>query len=588
MARPQRGSTSKAAGDGATPVPQLRRVQQIKRITTPKPSSLPGIATKESNAYGSQGRVTAGSGLRDFGGVSHFAHAFQDDLEQGEAVGGVAAAGEVGADGDDEVLDDGPGNPVETPSVPTRYKTRYQSRVASQGLSSAPPKSKSPVVHFEEQEEDLQRIRQERTRSDFAERNFNLNLRRRNNLGIQSALDKDRNTADGDASRSFGDQREGAIPAAIHRHDYPGYDAEFSMPRAYVHEVLYRMPGVWHLAFGFTIIFAFLLAMFWGDISGFLRGSTNSLHGLTANLTTADGKPVMSAVKEVLTWNHENEIELDRKEDAVRIRLHKEIKDLEARADNLTSQAYRLEKMIKERLEIAWDLVEKVKLLQAMQASGYYLGHGVNYFCYGLNAAIDPVYTSPSLRSFSIKGLWNTLGFRENVNGPETALQPWQEPGECWCTPRTKHGLAQLSVYPAYNMTPTHFTLEHINWNTLLHRGNVPKVLEVWAEVSDAATADRLRELNEKIPGYHQPSDFPNPPGSRGTRFACVGQFTYDQDTDGIVMTKPLYPGLQELGLAPKRVVVRVLENYGGEVTCLYRVRLYGELREEVKGCREC
>jgi len=60
-----------------------------------------------------------------------------------------------------------------------------------------------------------------------------------------------------------------------------------------------------------------------------------------------------------------------------------------------------------------------------------------------------------------------------------------------------------------------------------------------------------------------------------------IATFTYDQESSQNVQSFPVQLDMKALGASTNKIIVRSKNNWGGEqvgYTCLYRVRLHGEI----------
>ncbi|KAF2708891.1 hypothetical protein K504DRAFT_468116 [Pleomassaria siparia CBS 279.74] len=187
----------------------------------------------------------------------------------------------------------------------------------------------------------------------------------------------------------------------------------------------------------------------------------------------------------------------------------------------------------------------------------------VNYFSTGLSAHVDPDLTSATNRlsnAFFARAYQSVVGVPA-PHPPTVALQPWDEAGDCWCAAvdRTlKTGRAQIAVVLGHPVLPRQVTVEHLPKDASPGRAvpNAPKGMELWVQ-----TAEEL------------------PPGSclgDGPKgYVCLGSFEYDINGSNHIQTFDLEVAS---GAHPvTRAVVRVVSNWGGDYSCLYRVRLHGE-----------
>jgi SUN domain-containing protein 1/2 len=189
----------------------------------------------------------------------------------------------------------------------------------------------------------------------------------------------------------------------------------------------------------------------------------------------------------------------------------------------------------------------------------------VNYFSPSLGAQIDPHETSSTLeltwkKPSAMQSFYKNFLARQR-RGPLTAIEKWDEAGECWCAskvnPEKGRGLAQLGIFLGREAIPRQITIDHIPKEGTPEIDSAPKRLELWAE------------SDEKGAHVHECST-----GGKEAGWICLGTFAYNIHADNHVQTFNL-DGV--LARPVRKTFVRVTENWGADHTCLYRVRLYGE-----------
>ncbi|KAL1597955.1 hypothetical protein SLS60_008443 [Paraconiothyrium brasiliense] len=189
------------------------------------------------------------------------------------------------------------------------------------------------------------------------------------------------------------------------------------------------------------------------------------------------------------------------------------------------------------------------------------LQHGkANYFSTGLGANIISGITSPTLAP-------NTAPFQRFLhrivapknNPPLTALQKWDEPGDCWCAATPK---AQLAISLGEPMFPTQLTIEHLPRSSAPSEdiASAPQNVELWVESPEPAL---VRFAFDGEPCEDGPEGW-----------QCLGRLRYDRTGANHVQTF-LLDG--EAQTPVSRVMLRVTSNWGADHTCLYRVRLHGK-----------
>ncbi|KAH8696394.1 hypothetical protein BGW36DRAFT_297171 [Talaromyces proteolyticus] len=254
----------------------------------------------------------------------------------------------------------------------------------------------------------------------------------------------------------------------------------------------------------------------------------------------------------------------------------------------------------------------------------------INFLSLGLGARVDPMLTSPSIgtrRTFIRRFFQNPfLTSRQPPlpNPPETALQPWDDIGECWCSAPGNTGQAQLAVQLGQRTVPNEVVVEQIPFGASPHPELAPREMELWARFKpyygshDAATAaatetpvtSRSRRqgwfggwqsttssskqntntsppslsslLNTIMATLHQayPSESESAYSNDrllGPSFFKLGEWEYDLHGES-VQRFPLDAIVDLPTLRVDKVVIRVKSNWGGNHTCLYRVKLHGHV----------
>ncbi|KAK5160720.1 hypothetical protein LTS14_001733 [Recurvomyces mirabilis] len=194
----------------------------------------------------------------------------------------------------------------------------------------------------------------------------------------------------------------------------------------------------------------------------------------------------------------------------------------------------------------------------------------VNFFSPGHGARAVPVNTSPTYTKG--KNSWQKWFYP--AHPPIAALQRWEEATDCWCaTPSTDMGNAQLTVKMGHTIFPDKLIIEHIPSQGTLNISTAPRELEIWIEkpVNSPNTAEQMRETMRE---QGISSDYCGTPPSNN--HVCIGAGKYDIHTQNTVQSIPMFVDTSLLGLAAKTMTIRVSKNWGGEATCLYRLRMTG------------
>lgn len=186
-----------------------------------------------------------------------------------------------------------------------------------------------------------------------------------------------------------------------------------------------------------------------------------------------------------------------------------------------------------------------------------------NYFSTGLGANIISGITSPTLASNTgpfLRALQRVVSPRNNA--PLTALQTWDEPGDCWCAAQSDSGKTQLGIQLGEPMYPTQLTIEHLPRSSAPGEdiSSAPQNIELWVQ-SDEPALVRFAFDGDRCDD-----------GPEG--WQCLGKVRYDRSGANHVQTFLLDGEAQE---PVSKVMLRVTTNWGADHTCLYRVRLHGK-----------
>ncbi|KAK8163546.1 hypothetical protein BC567DRAFT_233702 [Phyllosticta citribraziliensis] len=224
----------------------------------------------------------------------------------------------------------------------------------------------------------------------------------------------------------------------------------------------------------------------------------------------------------------------------------------------------------------------------------------VNFFSRGMGAVIIPELTSPTLGSAKryfdarlqgLKSLWipsEQERERVGVNTPGQALQSWQEESDCWCAAKsgTGKGQAQLAVRMLHRVYPTKMVVEHIPRGATLDITTAPQRIELWFSVENKSERNKLEKaVNAMVKARRTSFDTDKPSGAwdrPDSTYVFVGSFDYDITAPNHVQVLEPLVSLANLKIPVEDAIVRVASNHGQRFTCLYRVRMLGELVDRV------
>jgi hypothetical protein len=207
----------------------------------------------------------------------------------------------------------------------------------------------------------------------------------------------------------------------------------------------------------------------------------------------------------------------------------------------------------------------------------------VNHWSHGTGAVVNVLMTSPNYAFPSMNQWMHQKVFRWFIgnpvpipNPPEAALTKWDEHGECWCSP-AKHDNGfgpTIGVISGSNIYPDQVVVEHISPSASLEPGAAPREMELYAYIEDFDTYDAVYGLSKEM--------FGEPDSKLKYHYVKVAEWTYNAElgsTSAQAFTVAI--DLKQFSAPTNKLVVRAKNNWGGErveYTCLYRIRVHGEI----------
>ncbi|KAE8155684.1 hypothetical protein BDV40DRAFT_283119 [Aspergillus tamarii] len=229
-----------------------------------------------------------------------------------------------------------------------------------------------------------------------------------------------------------------------------------------------------------------------------------------------------------------------------------------------------------------------------------------NFLSIGMGVLVDPYNTSPtSGRSAGLlQKLQSQFWSRDSQRQPEpplAALTPWQDVGECWCS-KPRFGMSQLTLYLGRDIVPEEVVVEHIPKGASIRPEVAPRDMELWAQfqIVDESNPDSFSSspnsprksgmlseqssLHDHIIDTLRLAYKGEPEGAYsndellGPSFYRVGQWTYDLHASNHIQKFELDAIIDVPAIRVNKVAFRIRSNWGGNDTCLYRLKLYGHI----------
>ncbi|RDI76297.1 hypothetical protein Vi05172_g13721 [Venturia inaequalis] len=196
-----------------------------------------------------------------------------------------------------------------------------------------------------------------------------------------------------------------------------------------------------------------------------------------------------------------------------------------------------------------------------------------NVFNMEVGAKIDPRLTSITRAPMTLlnsvlaplSGKWFPGPI---VNQADIALKHWTETGQSWCAASSDlgQGQLQLGVSLPFTVRPLAVTLEHQLEHLSFDPSNSARHVELWIESHEDSTGANVNN-----------DCGPRPEGMDEFWF-CVakmefGRFNGEEKSQRIEFRNE--------HMFTKHFAFRVLDNWGSDHTCLYRLQMHGQLKRE-------
>ncbi|BEI88951.1 uncharacterized protein CcaverHIS019_0203130 [Cutaneotrichosporon cavernicola] len=199
----------------------------------------------------------------------------------------------------------------------------------------------------------------------------------------------------------------------------------------------------------------------------------------------------------------------------------------------------------------------------------------VDYALYSAGARVIEETTTPTLQltdepSF-IGRLWGEKAVY--ARPPHIALHPDTTVGQCWAFGGPAGDLGVLLSRP--DVIVSSITIDHIAKSVTTDISSAPKDIEVWVTVEGEENRVKARQYLEESPLRDEPTSMPQTEEN-----ILLAKVVYDINSATPTQTFPVPKEFVDLGISTRITTFRVLSNWGGDVTCIYRVRVHGSTKE--------
>lgn len=141
--------------------------------------------------------------------------------------------------------------------------------------------------------------------------------------------------------------------------------------------------------------------------------------------------------------------------------------------------------------------------------------------------------------------------------------------GRCWSIPDRS---GQVGIVTAERIRPTHITVDHVPREAADDIATAPRHMRVWAYV-EGPHRDKVRQFQRSTSSVEV--DGPKFTGSY-SMFFHIADFEYDVYAQHHIQTFAVKETARAMDLDYGIFVVEVLDNWGREKTCIYRIRIHG------------
>ena len=155
---------------------------------------------------------------------------------------------------------------------------------------------------------------------------------------------------------------------------------------------------------------------------------------------------------------------------------------------------------------------------------------------------------------------------------PDKAFNDDPRVGNCWLFPGTS---GQIGFQLAKMIHPTHVSIDHIPVEIALDVGRAPRNMFIWGAIDGAFNQAIYRNITETV---SISSTFVSQPKiAHGHTFMRLASFEYDIRAPTHVQTFSMEQYIVESDMYFGVMVLEIAGNWGGDHTCLYRVRVHGD-----------
>lgn len=152
---------------------------------------------------------------------------------------------------------------------------------------------------------------------------------------------------------------------------------------------------------------------------------------------------------------------------------------------------------------------------------------------------------------------------------PDVVLRDNLHGGRCWAIDGTR---GQVGIRLPHFIHPTQITIDHAPRQIAENVAWAPRRMRLWGVVE----GEDNQKLYKQHTSTHVDSLPTGPPISHKNIFLSLATFSYDIDHPFYSQTFEIRGEVSDMGISFGVFVLEVLDNWGGDITCVYRVRIHG------------
>ncbi|KIJ20705.1 hypothetical protein PAXINDRAFT_30693, partial [Paxillus involutus ATCC 200175] len=159
---------------------------------------------------------------------------------------------------------------------------------------------------------------------------------------------------------------------------------------------------------------------------------------------------------------------------------------------------------------------------------------------------------------------------------PDSMLSGNTLPGNCWGLPGSS---GQLGISLPHPVIIGHVTINHVVKELVSDMECAPRLVILWGVINGKNNEEKASRMTIRHPPEfrHFLSAWHGPPITAGLSYLPLSYISYDIFNEYWVQMLPVIQDTRRLGIDFGVVVLEVLNNWGGNSTCLYRVHVHGE-----------